>query len=162
MIQSSIGRGCNISHIWHPRRNGGLQIQLSYRKQIARQLRTQYVEGIDRPKYYTVTLKSSLRSLKITENRTIGQTIHDLLLVELFDVKYYCDLEMWVRDHSRSLKVVPFESLVCAFHSNYGRIFSYFGDIQRCNEWPDLEIWVWGPSRSLRMARFDRPCMTFC
>jgi len=37
--------------------------------------------------------------------------IHDLLLVELFDVKYYRDLEMWVRGHSRSLKVVPFESL---------------------------------------------------
>jgi len=30
-----------------------------YRKQIARQRRTQYVEGI-RPKYYTVTLKSRL------------------------------------------------------------------------------------------------------
>jgi len=35
--------------------------ELSYRKQIARQLRTQYVEGINRPKYYTVTLKSRLR-----------------------------------------------------------------------------------------------------
>ena len=37
--------------------------ELSYRKQIARQLRTQYVEGIHRPrpKYYTVTLKSRLR-----------------------------------------------------------------------------------------------------
>jgi len=35
--------------------------QLSYRNQIARQLRTQYVEGINRPKYYTVTLKSRLR-----------------------------------------------------------------------------------------------------
>ena len=34
---------------------------LSYRKQIARKLRTQYVEGIHRPKYYTVTLKSRLR-----------------------------------------------------------------------------------------------------
>jgi len=31
--------------------------ELSYRKQIAHQLRTQYVEGIHRPKYYTVTLK---------------------------------------------------------------------------------------------------------
>ena len=29
----------------------------------------------------------------------------------LFDVEYYRDLEMPVRDHSRSLKVVPFESL---------------------------------------------------
>jgi len=35
--------------------------ELSYRKQIARQLRTQYVEGINWPKYYTVTLKSRLR-----------------------------------------------------------------------------------------------------
>jgi len=35
--------------------------ELSYRKQIARQLGTQYVEGIHRPKYYTVTLKSKLR-----------------------------------------------------------------------------------------------------
>jgi len=37
------------------------QQELSYRKQIARQLHTQYVEGIHRPKYYTVTLKSKLR-----------------------------------------------------------------------------------------------------
>jgi len=33
---------------------------------------------------------------KVTGNGTIGQIIHDLLLVELFDVKYYRDLEMWV------------------------------------------------------------------
>ena len=31
--------------------------------------------------------------------------------MELFDVKYYRNLETWVRGHSRSLKVVPFESL---------------------------------------------------
>jgi len=37
------------------------QQELSYRKQIARQLRTQYDEGIHRPKYCTVTLKSRLR-----------------------------------------------------------------------------------------------------
>jgi len=37
--------------------------------------------------------------------------MHDLVVVELFDVEYYRDLEMWVRGHSRSLKVVPFESL---------------------------------------------------
>ena len=36
--------------------------ELSYRKQIARKLRTQYVEGIYmyKPKYYTVTLKCGL------------------------------------------------------------------------------------------------------
>ena len=38
-----------------------LEQELSYRKQIVRRLRTQYVEGIYRPKYYTVTLKSRLR-----------------------------------------------------------------------------------------------------
>jgi len=37
------------------------QQELSYRKQIARKLRTQYVEGTHRPKYYTATLKSRLR-----------------------------------------------------------------------------------------------------
>jgi len=35
--------------------------ELSYRQQIARQLRTQYTEGMYRLKYYTVTLKSRLR-----------------------------------------------------------------------------------------------------
>ena len=76
--------------------------ELSYRKQIARQLRRQCVEGIYRPKYYTVALKSRLR---VTEshwkrNHWIDHTYqHDLLLVELFDVEYYRDLEMWVRGH---------------------------------------------------------------
>jgi len=40
------------------------QQELSYRKQIACELRTQYVEGIHRPKYYTVTLKSRLRIIQ--------------------------------------------------------------------------------------------------
>jgi len=44
--------------------------ELSYRKQIARQLRTQYVSDIYKPNY-RVTLKSRLRSLKVTENETI-------------------------------------------------------------------------------------------
>jgi len=35
--------------------------ELSYRQQIACQLRTQYAEGIHRLKYYTMTLKSRLR-----------------------------------------------------------------------------------------------------
>jgi len=35
--------------------------ELSYRQQIARQLRTQYAEGIYRLKYYAVTLKFRLR-----------------------------------------------------------------------------------------------------
>jgi len=35
--------------------------KLSYCKQITRQLHTQYVKGIHRLKYYTLTLKSRLR-----------------------------------------------------------------------------------------------------
>jgi len=73
--------------------------ELSYRKQIARQLRTQYVEGIHRPKYYTVTLKSRLR---VTQGHWKGNH--------------------WT-DHTRPTRF--------AFHSNYGRICSHFGDIQR-------------------------------
>jgi len=40
---------------------GIIEQELSYRKQIACQLCTQYIEGIYRPRYYTVTLKSRLR-----------------------------------------------------------------------------------------------------
>jgi len=32
-------------------------------------------------------------------------------IFELFDVEYYRDFEIGVRGHSRSLKLVPFESL---------------------------------------------------
>ena len=33
------------------------------------------------------------------------------MVVELFDVEYYCDLEIWLRGHSMSLNLVPFKSL---------------------------------------------------
>ena len=100
----------------------------------------------------------------------VNDRICSELLVELCDVKYYRDLEMWVRDHSRSLKVVPFASLankvVCGTVSYSLSIVTMavsvaILEIFSVKEWPDLEIWVWGPSRSLRMARFDRPCMNF-
>ena len=62
-----------------------------------------------------------LGSFKVIENGTVRQSKYDFLLVrhcnynytscELFDVEYYRDLEMWVKGHSRSLKLVPFESL---------------------------------------------------
>ena len=60
-----------------------------------------------------VTLKSRLRVIQRhwKRNHCVDHTRLILLLVELFDVEYYRDLEMWVRGHSRSFKMVPFESL---------------------------------------------------
>jgi len=72
---------------------------------------------------------------------------------------------MWVRGHSRSLKVLPFESLDKVSYSSSIVIMAVSVatvEILSVKEWPDLETWVWGPSRSLKMARFGRPCMTFC
>jgi len=57
-----------------------------------------------------VTLKSTLRVTQGHWKRN-RWTDHTRLTIELLDVEYYRDLEMWVRGHSRSLKVVPFESL---------------------------------------------------
>ena len=36
---------------------------------------------------------------------------------ELLDVEKYRDLEIWVRGHSKSFKLVPFESLVAVSYS---------------------------------------------
>jgi len=74
----------------------------------------------------------------------------------LFDVEYYRDLEMWVRGHSSSLKVVPFESLgtVSYLPSIVTMAVSFaISEVFSVKQWPDLEIWVWGRSRSLKMAR---------
>jgi len=71
---------------------------------------------------------------------------------------------MWVRGHSRSLKLVPFESLgmVSYLPSIVTMAVSVaILEIFSVKEWPDLEIWVWDHSRSLKMARFYKPCMTF-
>ena len=79
---------------------------------------------------------------------------------ELFDVEYYRDLEMWVRGHSRSPELLPFESL-CVVSYSFSTVTMAvslaISEIFSVKEWPDLEIWVWGRSRSLKMARFDRP-----
>ena len=103
-----------------------------------------------------VTLKSRLGSLKVTGNGTIGYIIHDLLCVELFGVEYYRDLEMWVGDHSRSLKLVPFES-----YSPYPSIVTMVVsvavyEIFSVKEWCDFENRVRVRSRSLEIPPFDR------
>jgi len=62
-------------------RRGNTERELSYRKQIARQLRTQYVEDIYRPKYYTMTLKSRLRVTQGHWKRTICCIDHTRLTI---------------------------------------------------------------------------------
>jgi len=80
------------------------------------------------------------------------------------DVECYRDLETWVRGHSRSLKLVPFESLDAVSYSP--SIVTVAVSVAVCEifgakEWRDLENQVSGRSRSLKMAPFDRPYATF-
>ena len=71
---------------------------------------------------------------------------------------------MWVTGHSRSLKLVPFESLGAVSYSP--SIVSMAVSVAVCKifsvkEWRDLENQVRGRSRSLKMAPFDRSYATF-
>jgi len=71
---------------------------------------------------------------------------------------------MWVRGHSRSLKLVPFESFGAVSYSP--SIVTMAVSVAVCEiysvkEWRDLENQVRGRSRSLQMAPFDRPYATF-
>jgi len=128
--------------------------ELSYRKQIARKLRTQYVEA------NPMTLKSRSR---VTQGHWKRNLWVDHTTLTTSRVIWRWTLSWPWNVGQRSLKVIENGTIwklgygfLFAFHSNHGRIFSHFGDIQR-----QRMIWVWGPSRSLRMARFDRPCMIF-
>ena len=111
-----------------------------------------------------MTVKSRLRVTQDhwKRNHRIDH-IHDLLLGELFDVEYYCDLEMWVRGYSRLLKVVPFESMGTVSYSPSivtMAVSLAISDKFSVKEWPDLDNWFWGSSKSLKMVRFDKTCMT--
>ena len=61
-----------------------------------------------------------------------------------------CDFEMWVTGHSKSLKVVPFESLGTVSYSHSivtMAVSAAILEIFSVKEWPDLEVCVCCPSR---------------
>ena len=64
--------------------------------------------------------------------------------MELFDVEYYRDLEMWVTGHSRSLKVVPFDrSRTVSYSPSLVTMATplAISEIFSVKEWPDHETW---------------------
>jgi len=79
--------------------------------------------------------------------------------LRVIDVEYYRDLEIGVKGHPRSLKVVQFESLSAVSYSP--SIVTMAVPVAVCEifsvkEWCDLENMVRVRSRSLEMAPFDR------
>ena len=84
--------------------------------------------------------------------------------MELFDVEYYRDLEMWVRGHSRALKLVPLECLgavSCSPSIVTMTVSVAVREIFSVKTWRELKNHVRGRSKSLKMAPFDRPYATF-
>jgi len=106
--------------------------ELSYRKQIACQLRTQYVEGIyDNP----MTVKCRLR---VTEGHWKRNHCVDHTRLTISRVIWRWILSWPWNEGQRSLKIIENGTIwklgygfLFAFHSNYGRMFNHFGDIQR-------------------------------
>ena len=73
--------------------------------------------------------------------------------MESFDVEYYRDLEMRVTGHSRSLKLVPFESLGAVYYSP--SIVTMAVSVTVCEIF-SIKNGVTVRSRSLKVTPFDR------
>jgi len=118
-----------------------LKQELSYRKQIARQLRIQYSEGI----YVNpVTLKSRLR---VTQGHWKRNHWVDHTRVTISPVIWRWILSLHWNVGQRSLKVIGNGTIwklgsvfLFDFHSNYGRICSSLWDIQS-----QRMAWPWKP-----------------
>ena len=82
-----------------------------------------------------------------------------LAISEIFSVKEWPDLEIWVWGPSRSLKLLPFERLCAISYSSVENMAVTLAvcEILSFKELRDLENWVRGHSSSLKMALFDRP-----
>ena len=67
------------------------------------------------------------------------------------------DLQIWVKGHSRLLKLVPFKSLGAVSYSPSivtMAVSTAILEIFSVKEWPDLEIWFRGHSRSMKLVPF--------
>jgi len=77
--------------------------------------------------------------------------------LSLFDVEHYRDLEIGVRGHSTSLKLMPFESVGAVSYSpSIVTMAIAVCKIFSVKDWCDLENRVRVRSRLLEMAPFDR------
>ena len=82
------------------------------------------------------------------------------VISEIFDVEMYRDVAVPVMGQSRSLKVVPFDTLdMVSYYCSIVTLSLRRRDIrlQKCR---DLANRVRGQSRSLKMSPFDRANMT--
>ena len=98
-----------------------IQQELSYRQQIARQLRTirwGHLQALLLHRDLEIWLRGHSRSLKLMPFKSLGAVSHSPSIItmavyvavcEIFIVKELCDLENRVMVRSRSLEMAPFD-----------------------------------------------------